>query len=143
MIAVSLNVAGGTFGAGVGRWQTTFFCQSVDASETKSDHVGRLRSGKSSITQQFPRAKLEKALRYETYNKNIRCTVVAPGAVGEGTEFSEVRGQHLNILGLTLTDHMQQAQHQPPDESIMISKVRCVKMLLNDFMPNFAKSTTP
>jgi len=32
-----------------------------------------------------------KALRYETYSKNIRCTVVAPGIVGEGTEFSEVR----------------------------------------------------
>lgn len=32
-----------------------------------------------------------KALRYETYDSNIRCTVVAPGLVGEGTEFSEVR----------------------------------------------------
>lgn len=32
-----------------------------------------------------------KALRYETYAKNIRCTVVAPGIVGAGTEFSEVR----------------------------------------------------
>eukprot|EP00931_Biecheleriopsis_adriatica_P102103 TRINITY_DN77126_c0_g1_i1.p1 TRINITY_DN77126_c0_g1~~TRINITY_DN77126_c0_g1_i1.p1 ORF type:complete len:278 (+),score=62.95 TRINITY_DN77126_c0_g1_i1:121-954(+) len=32
-----------------------------------------------------------KSLRYETYSKNIRCTVVAPGFVGEGTEFSEVR----------------------------------------------------
>lgn len=32
-----------------------------------------------------------KTLRYETYAKNIRCTVVAPGAVGAGTEFSEVR----------------------------------------------------
>jgi len=32
-----------------------------------------------------------KALRYETYSKNIRCTVVAPGMVGEGTEFSEIR----------------------------------------------------
>lgn len=32
-----------------------------------------------------------KALRYETHSKNIRCTVVAPGLVGEGTEFSEVR----------------------------------------------------
>ena len=31
------------------------------------------------------------ALRYETYSKNIRVAVVAPGAVGEGTEFSEVR----------------------------------------------------
>jgi len=31
-----------------------------------------------------------KSLRYETYDKNIRCTVVAPGLVGEGTEFSEV-----------------------------------------------------
>lgn len=32
-----------------------------------------------------------KTLRYETYSQNIRCTVVAPGAVGAGTEFSEVR----------------------------------------------------
>jgi len=32
-----------------------------------------------------------KALRYETYAKNIRCTTVAPGSVGEGTEFSVVR----------------------------------------------------
>lgn len=32
-----------------------------------------------------------KCLRFETYSKNIRCTVVAPGLVGEGTEFSEVR----------------------------------------------------
>ena len=32
-----------------------------------------------------------KALRYETYSKNVRCTVVAPGFVGEGTEFSAVR----------------------------------------------------
>jgi len=32
-----------------------------------------------------------KALRYETYAKNVRCTTVAPGFVGEGTEFSEVR----------------------------------------------------
>lgn len=32
-----------------------------------------------------------RALRYETYSKNVRCTVVAPGFVGEGTEFSEVR----------------------------------------------------
>lgn len=32
-----------------------------------------------------------RALRYETYSKNIRCTLVAPGFVGEGTEFSEVR----------------------------------------------------
>jgi len=32
-----------------------------------------------------------KALRYETYSKNVRCTVVAPGFVGEGTEFSDVR----------------------------------------------------
>jgi len=31
------------------------------------------------------------ALRYETYAKNVRCTTVAPGFVGEGTEFSEVR----------------------------------------------------
>ena len=32
-----------------------------------------------------------KALRYETHKSNVRCTVVAPGFVGEGTEFSEVR----------------------------------------------------
>jgi len=32
-----------------------------------------------------------KVLRYETYSKGIRSTVVAPGFVGEGTEFSEVR----------------------------------------------------
>lgn len=32
-----------------------------------------------------------KALRYETFAKNIRCTTVAPGSVGEGTEFSVVR----------------------------------------------------
>merc|ERR1711971_330316 len=32
-----------------------------------------------------------KVLRYETYSKNVRCTVVAPGFVGEGTEFSAVR----------------------------------------------------
>ena len=32
-----------------------------------------------------------KALRYETYSSNIRSTIVAPGLVGEGTEFSEVR----------------------------------------------------
>lgn len=32
-----------------------------------------------------------KALRYETYAKNVRCTTVAPGSVGEGTEFSVVR----------------------------------------------------
>ena len=31
------------------------------------------------------------ALRYETYSRGIRCTTVAPGFVGEGTEFSEVR----------------------------------------------------
>ena len=32
-----------------------------------------------------------KALRYETHSKNVRVTVLAPGLVGEGTEFSEVR----------------------------------------------------
>ncbi|KAL1507279.1 hypothetical protein AB1Y20_009229 [Prymnesium parvum] len=32
-----------------------------------------------------------KALRYETYSKGVRVTTVAPGFVGEGTEFSEVR----------------------------------------------------
>ena len=32
-----------------------------------------------------------KSLRYETYDKNIRTTVVAPGFVGAGTEFSETR----------------------------------------------------
>ena len=31
-----------------------------------------------------------KVLRYETHAKNVRCTTVAPGFVGEGTEFSEV-----------------------------------------------------
>ena len=30
------------------------------------------------------------ALRYETYDTGVRCTVVAPGNVGEGTEFSQV-----------------------------------------------------
>ncbi len=32
-----------------------------------------------------------KSLRYETYATGIRATVVAPGLVGEGTQFSEVR----------------------------------------------------
>jgi len=32
-----------------------------------------------------------RALRFETYAKNVRVTVLAPGMVGEGTEFSEVR----------------------------------------------------
>ena len=32
-----------------------------------------------------------RGLRYETYAKGVRCTVVAPGFVGEGTEFSAVR----------------------------------------------------
>lgn len=32
-----------------------------------------------------------KSLRMETFSKNIRVTVLAPGLVGEGTEFSEVR----------------------------------------------------
>ena len=32
-----------------------------------------------------------RTLRYETYPHGIRCTVVAPGLIGEGTEFSEVR----------------------------------------------------
>ena len=32
-----------------------------------------------------------RALRYETHAKNVRVTVLAPGLVGEGTEFSEVR----------------------------------------------------
>merc|ERR1711871_609117 len=32
-----------------------------------------------------------KSLRYETYNKNIRTAIVAPGFVGAGTEFSQVR----------------------------------------------------
>lgn len=32
-----------------------------------------------------------KALRYENYSKNVRCTVIAPGMVGEGTEFSAIR----------------------------------------------------
>lgn len=53
-----------------------------------------------------------KVLRYETYTKNIRCTVVAPGFVGEGTEFSEVRfrdaekaaGVYTNMKELRATD---------------------------------------
>jgi 3-hydroxy acid dehydrogenase/malonic semialdehyde reductase len=32
-----------------------------------------------------------KSLRYETHAKNVRVTTLAPGMVGEGTEFSEVR----------------------------------------------------
>jgi len=32
-----------------------------------------------------------RSLRYETYNKNVRTTIVAPGFVGAGTEFSETR----------------------------------------------------
>jgi len=32
-----------------------------------------------------------KSLRFETFSKNVRVTVLAPGLVGEGTEFSEVR----------------------------------------------------
>lgn len=32
-----------------------------------------------------------KALRYETYSHNVRTTIVAPGFVGAGTEFSETR----------------------------------------------------
>jgi len=31
------------------------------------------------------------AIRYETYESGVRCTIVAPGNVGEGTEFAEVR----------------------------------------------------
>jgi len=54
-----------------------------------------------------------KALRYETHAKNVRCTVVAPGLVGEGTEFSAVRfhgdegkaaATYLNIDELKATD---------------------------------------
>jgi len=32
-----------------------------------------------------------RSLRMETFSKNVRVTVLAPGLVGEGTEFSEVR----------------------------------------------------
>ena len=32
-----------------------------------------------------------RALRFETYSKNVRVSVLVPGMVGEGTEFSEVR----------------------------------------------------
>jgi len=32
-----------------------------------------------------------KVLRYETYDKNIRSTIVAPGFVGAGTEFAQTR----------------------------------------------------
>ena len=54
-----------------------------------------------------------KALRYETHAKNVRCTVVAPGLVGEGTEFSAGRfhgdegkaaATYLNIDELKATD---------------------------------------
>ena len=34
-----------------------------------------------------------KSLRYETYDKNVRTTLVAPGFVGEGTEFAAVRNK--------------------------------------------------
>mmetsp|Transcript_17436 Transcript_17436/g.40711 ORF Transcript_17436/g.40711 Transcript_17436/m.40711 type:complete len:275 (+) Transcript_17436:80-904(+) len=67
-----------------------------------------------------------KALRYETFDKNIRCTVVAPGLVGEGTEFSEVRfhgdkekaaAVYKNVQELKSTDVAAQivwALRQPP-----------------------------
>ena len=60
------------------------------------------------------------ALRFETYSKNIRVAVVAPGAVGEGTEFSEVRFKgdkataaktYENIQELKATDVASQILH--------------------------------
>lgn len=49
-----------------------------------------------------------KALRYETYAKNIRCTVVAPGLVGEGTEFSEVRFKGDQAKAAATYDNIQE-----------------------------------
>ena len=42
------------------------------------------------------------ALRYETFDKGVRCTVIAPGNVGEGTEFSAVRfkGDDAKVAGV-------------------------------------------
>jgi len=71
-----------------------------------------------------------KALRYETYSKNIRCTVVAPGAVGAGTEFSEIRfdgdkekaaNVYKGIEELKATDVAAQivwALRQPPNVNV-------------------------
>lgn len=67
-----------------------------------------------------------KVLRYETYSKNVRCTTVAPGFVGEGTEFSAVRFKgdqakagsvYENMAELKATDVAAQivwALKQPP-----------------------------
>jgi len=49
-----------------------------------------------------------KALRYETHAKGIRVAVVAPGAVGEGTEFSEVRFKGDAALAAKTYDRMQE-----------------------------------
>lgn len=49
-----------------------------------------------------------KALRYETYTKNVRCTVVAPGAVGEGTEFSEIRFNGDKAKAAAVYENMQE-----------------------------------
>merc|ERR1719502_675649 len=49
-----------------------------------------------------------KTLRYETYAKNIRCTTVAPGFVGEGTEFSEVRFHGDKEKASSVYDKMQE-----------------------------------
>lgn len=49
-----------------------------------------------------------KALRYETYKKNVRCTVVAPGFVGEGTEFSEVRFKGDQLKAAAVYDNMEE-----------------------------------
>jgi 3-hydroxy acid dehydrogenase/malonic semialdehyde reductase len=71
-----------------------------------------------------------KVLRYETYSKNLRCTVVAPGFVGEGTEFSKVRfhgdddkaaSVYNNMQELKATDVAAQivwALKQPPHVNI-------------------------
>jgi len=67
------------------------------------------------------------ALRYETYSKNIKVATVAPGFVGEGTEFSEVRFKgdkataakvYENIQELKATDVATQilwVAQQPPN----------------------------
>lgn len=49
-----------------------------------------------------------KALRFETYGRGIRVAVVAPGAVGEGTEFSEVRFKGDVALAAKTYDRMQE-----------------------------------
>lgn len=71
-----------------------------------------------------------KALRYETYSKNVRVTVLAPGLVGEGTEFSEVRfkgdaskaqATYENVQELRASDCAAQilwAVRQPPHVNV-------------------------